>query len=118
MNINDVLSQARPSIEWTYDRKMDVFASVESTKPNGADFVEFKEIHKKVPCRISVRNLVNTEQNEPHHLNTEHKIFWSPEFAIKAGSKFIVDGVKYLTSEDPMVYVTHQEIVVRRHEWL
>jgi len=118
MNINDVLSRATPSIEWTYDKKMDVFATVEGTKPNGADFVEFKEIHKKVPCRVSVRNLVNTEQNEAHQLKTEHKIFCPPKFTIKAGSKLVVDGVQYLTSEDPMVYVTHQEIVVRRHEWL
>jgi len=28
MNINDVLSRATPSIEWTYDKKMDVFAAV------------------------------------------------------------------------------------------
>lgn len=47
MNINDVLSQARPSIEWTYDKKMDVFDTVEGTKPNGADFVEFKEVYKR-----------------------------------------------------------------------
>ena len=47
-------------------KKMDVFDTGEGTKPNGADFVEFKEIYKKVPCRVSVRNLVNTEQNEAH----------------------------------------------------
>ena len=63
-------------------------------------------------------SLFVTEQNEAHQLKTEHKIFCSPKFTIKAGSKLIVNGVQYLTSEDPMVYVTHQEIVVRRHEWL
>lgn len=118
MAINDILRRATPSIQWMYDKRMDVYEVVETVKVNGADAVEFQKVYAAVPCRVSVRSLKNTEQNEARLLKTEHKIFCDPEYVIRAGSRLVVDGVEYLASEDAMVYVTHQELVVVRHEWL
>lgn len=118
MKVNDVLIQAQSSIMWMYDKKLDVYEAREIIKDNGADGIEFQKAHADIPCRLSVQSLKNTQQTEARLLETEHKVFCQPDIYIKAGSKITVDGVKYLTSEDPMIYITHQELVVKRHEWV
>ena len=113
MKVNDVLIKAQSSIMWMY-----VYEAREVIKDNGADGIEFQKAHADIPCRLSVQTLKNSEQNEARLLKTEHKVFCQPDVYIKSGSKITVDGVKYLTSEDPMIYITHQELVVKRHEWV
>lgn len=120
MDIQSILKEARPSIEWTYDKLMDVYGSVPYTKPNGADGVKFDVIETNVKCRLSVVKLANTEQKETNKLFETLKLFCSPDIEIAPGSKISIDGEKYETTstDKPMVYVTHQEVYLNRKEWV
>ncbi|MGY3725014.1 hypothetical protein SAMN05421767_10624 [Granulicatella balaenopterae] len=120
MNINNMLLKAKNPILWTFDSKCDAFAFEEYTKPNGANAKRKIVSAKDVPCRLSVMQLTNTtmEQNAANRLHMTHKLFAPADAPITGGSRLIVNGVKYVTTEEPMKYVTHIEVGVNRDEWL
>lgn len=118
MDINDVLKQATPFIEWTYDKELSLYGEVEYTKPNGATGFKTDEIESGIRCRVSVVKLANTDQDQANQLHETLKLFCGPSIKLPAGSKLVVDGVKFETTDEPMVYVTHQEVYIHRKSWI
>ena len=119
MGIDKVLRQATRSIEWTFDKFMNVFETKEAVNDNGADTVSFELVQMNIPCRISVQRLENTTMvHQANQVGTTHKVFYPADCVVKVGSKLLIDGVKYEAVEEPMVYVTHCEVVVHKHEWV
>lgn len=120
MEFNDLLRTITPTISWTYDKKLDIYGSVEYTKPNGADAIKFDKVYSDIPCRVSVVNLNNTNQQEANQLNHSLKLFCKPDIEIKAGSKIKIDGEKFMTTTtgEPMGYASHQEVYIHRKEWV
>ena len=122
MNINDILSQATPYIEWTYDKLMTIYVPTPYVKDNGADGIRYEPMSggADIKCRLSVVNLNNTTSTEATKLREVLKVFCSPDVELKAGSKLKIGDEKYITTttSEPMVYTTHQEVLVTREEWI
>ncbi|MCW6665411.1 hypothetical protein NHG32_06915 [Aerococcaceae bacterium NML191219] len=118
MKIADVLRRAKPSIEWTYDKTCDVWGQIPHTKQNGADGVKFGAIESGIQCRLSVTKLDNTQQAQANELHVVHKLFCRPDAPITAGSRLIVNGVKYEATQAPMIYDTHMEVLIHERRWV
>lgn len=118
MDINELLTQATPFIEWTYDKRMDIYGEVETTKPNGATDFVFDVMVPNVSCRVSVVKLANTDQDQANRLTETLKLFCSADVNLPAGSLITVDGVKYESTDEPMKYATHQEVLIYRKAWI
>lgn len=118
--INHVLSKARGSIEWTYDKLMSVMEQTSYRKPNGATGSRFGAVDGKanIPCRVSVQRLNNANMAEANRLDQVEKLFCQPDIEIKAGSKLLIGDVKYTATNEPFVYPTHQEVVIERARWV
>lgn len=117
MDINAILNLAKPFVDWTYDKRMTVFGSEPYEKPDGSDGVRFGEVLSNVPCRVSMNKRDNTTQADGNLITNSHILFCASDVLIPAGSKLTVDGIKYESTEAPMVYPSHQEIKVNQHEW-
>ena len=117
MNFNDLLRTARPSIELTYTSRLTVLTAVSYIKPNGADGTRWVEETTNVLCRLSRDKRVNTSQTEGNLNTNQHLLFCAPEISIPAGSRLMIDGEKYERTQEPMVYPSHQEVTVTKHEW-
>lgn len=118
MKIADVLRRAKSSIEWTYDKTCEVWGQIPYTKPNGADGVKFGVIEGDIKCRISITKLDKTEQEQANELTSVRKLFCRPDAAITAGSRLIVNGVKYEVAQAPMIYDTHMEVLIHERRWV
>lgn len=118
--INHVLSKARGSIEWTYDKLMSVMEKESYRKPNGATGSRFGAVDGKanIPCRVSVQRLNNTNMAEANKLEVIEKLFCQPDIEIKAGSQLLIGDVKYTATNEPFIYPTHQEVVIERAGWV
>ena len=111
---------AKAAIEKTYDGICTVYIQDDVTDPdthitNKSELAVFEEL----PCRISFRNndLIISKTSETASEKTQKvKLITYPDKAIPAGSKIMVTqyGVtrSYKSSGEPMVYYTHQEIVL------
>ena len=118
--INNVLSKSRGAIEWTYDKLLSVMEQTSYRKPNGATGTKFGPVQGKanIPCRVSVQRLNNTTIDEANKLEVIEKLFCQPDIEIKAGSKLLIGDVKYTATNEPFIYLTHQEVVIERAGWV
>lgn len=115
----------RRALEKTYHGLMDVIG-YRKEKVNGETRTHEEILLRDVPCALSKTYRPRTRQVVDNQVNYvvsyEALLFLAPEVAVPAGSRMVVrqDGVSYVfvQSAEPFVYPTHQEIYVKRLEYV
>ena len=115
----------RSAIEATYSGLMTVYRRFPKIE-NGRTVFREEAVYTALPCALS-RGASTRRQGDALRNNTiatvqyDAKVFLAPEPLIPPGSRVLVlqDGMSrnFVTSGEPMVYPTHQEIVLSREEF-
>ena len=113
----DELKQARESIQSMWTGICNIFGFKNSKNKYGTVVSEVKELYKNIPCRLSFKNISQTEQTESVDKTSQVvKLFIAPEVYVPPGSivEVIQNGVtrKYKHSGISAVYTNHQEIIL------
>lgn len=113
----DELKQAREAIQSMWTGICNIFWFKNSKNKYGTVVSEVKELYKNIPCRLSFKNISQTEQTESVAKTSQVvKLFIAPEVYVPPGSIIEVtqNGVtrKYKHSGISAVYTNHQEIVL------
>ena len=113
----DELKQARESIQSMWTGICNIFWFKNSKNKYGTVVTEVKELYKNIPCRLSFKNISQTEQTESVAKTSQVvKLFIAPEVYVPPGSivEVIQNGVtrKYKHSGISAVYTNHQEIIL------
>lgn len=113
----DELKQARESIQSMWTGICNIFGFKNFKNKYGTVVSEVKELYKNIPCRLSFKNISQTEQTESVSKTSQVvKLFIAPEVYIPPGSivEVIQNGVtrKYKHSGISAVYTNHQEIIL------
>ena len=113
----DELKQAREAIQSMWTGICNIFGFKNSKNKYGTVVTEVKELYKNIPCRLSFKNISQTEQTESVAKTSQVvKLFIAPEVYVPPGSVFEVtqNGVtrKYKHSGVSAVYTNHQEIIL------
>lgn len=112
--------RARAMIEETYDGVCSVYVYGSTVDPTTHITKKGETcLFEDLPCRISFKNnnLNDSQPTETASVPVQKiKLFTSPENAIPKGSKIQVTQNNvtraYKSSGEPMVYYTHQEIIL------
>jgi hypothetical protein len=111
--------KARAAIERTYTDTCDIYKSKE------VDGIVQKEVSYRaiagLKCALSQRSLRATGQTETtNNIQYDAKLFCAPENEIPAGCEIRVFAqgreLRFITSGEPFVYETHQEIMLLRRD--
>ena len=113
----DELKQSRESIQSMWTGICNIFGFKNSKNKYGTVVSEVKELYKNIPCRLSFKNISQTEQTESVAKTSQVvKLFIAPEVYVLPGSivEVIQNGVtrKYKHSGISAVYTNHQEIIL------
>ena len=113
----DELKQAREAIQSMWTGICNIFWFKNSKNKYGTVVSEVKELYKNIPCRLSFKNISQTEQTESMAKTSQVvKLFIAPEVYVPPGSIVEVtqNGVtrKYKHSGISAVYTNHQEIIL------
>ena len=113
----DELKQAREAIQSMWTGLCNIFWFKNSKNKYGTVVSEVKELYKNIPCRLSFKNISQTEQTESAAKTSQVvKLFIAPEVYVPPGSVIEVtqNGVtrKYKHSGISAVYTNHQEIIL------
>ena len=113
----DELKQAREAIQSMWTGICSIFWFKNSKNKYGTVVSEVKELYKNIPCRLSFKNISQTEQTESAAKTSQVvKLFIAPEVYVPPGSIVEVtqNGVtrKYKHSGISAVYTNHQEIIL------
>ena len=113
----DELKQARESIQSMWTGICNIFGFKNSKNKYGTVVSEVKELYKNIPCRLSFKNISQTEQTESVAKTSQVvKLFIAPEVYVPPGSVIEVtqNGItrKYKHSGVSAVYTNHQEIIL------
>lgn len=113
----DELKQAREAIQSMWTGICNIFWFKNSKNKYGTVVSEVKELYKNIPCRLSFKNISQTEQTESAAKTSQVvKLFIAPEVYVPPGSVIEVtqNGVtrKYKHSGISAVYTNHQEIIL------
>lgn len=113
----DELKQAREAIQSMWTGICNIFWFKNSKNKYGTVVSEVKELYKNIPCRLSFKNISQTEQTESVAKTSQVvKLFIAPEVYVPPGSIIEVtqNGVtrKYKHSGISAVYTNHQEIIL------
>lgn len=113
----DELKQAREAIQSMWTGICNIFRFKNSKNKYGTVVSEVKELYKNIPCRLSFKNISQTEQTESMAKTSQVvKLFIAPEVYVPPGS--IVEVTqnnitrKYKHSGISAVYTNHQEIIL------
>ena len=111
------LKQAREAIQSMWTGICNIFGFKNSKNKYGTVVSEVKELYKNIPCRLSFKNISQTDQTESVAKTSQVvKLFIAPEIYVPPGSVFEVtqNGVtrKYKHSGVSAVYTNHQEIIL------
>ena len=111
------LKQAREAIQSMWTGICSIFWFKNSKNKYGTVVSEVKELYKNIPCRLSFKNISQTEQTESAAKTSQVvKLFIAPEVYVPPGSIVEVtqNGVtrKYKHSGISAVYTNHQEIIL------
>lgn len=111
------LKQAREAIQSMWTGICNIFRFKNSKNKYGTVVSEVKELYKNIPCRLSFKNISQTEQTESVAKTSQVvKLFIAPEVYVPPGSIVEVtqNGVtrKYKHSGISAVYTNHQEIIL------
>lgn len=121
MDIRKIMAKATIAAEIMYDKSAEIKRYVEYVKPSSADGQRWETIHSDVPCRLSSVKLDNAVQGDANVIQYDTKLFLSSDFKMLAGDEVyistIVNGVvsetvKYESTKEPFVYVSHQEVLL------
>lgn len=112
--------RARAMIEETYDGTCSVYIYGKTTDPTTHITTKGETlIYEDIPCRISFKNnnLNDSIPTETASVPVQKiKLFTAPENTIPKGSKIEVTQNNvtraYKSSGEPMMYYTHQEIIL------
>nr|DAX84402.1 MAG TPA: head closure knob [Caudoviricetes sp.] len=113
----DELKQVREAIQSMWTGICNIFGFKNSKNKYGTVVSEVKELYKNIPCRLSFKNISQTEQTESMAKTSQVvKLFIAPEVYVPPGSIVEVtqNGVtrKYKHSGISAVYTNHQEIIL------
>ena len=113
----DELKQAREAIQSMWTGICNIFWFKNSKNKYGTVVSEVKELYKNIPCRLSFKNISQTEQTESVAKTSQVvKLFIAPEVYVPPGSIVEVtqNGVtrKYKHSGISAAYTNHQEIIL------
>lgn len=113
----DELKQAREAIQSMWTGICNIFRFKNSKNKYGTVVSEVKELYKNIPCRLSFKNISQTEQTESVAKTSQVvKLFIAPEVYVPPGSIVEVtqNGItrKYKHSGISAVYTNHQEIIL------
>lgn len=113
----DELKQAREAIQSMWTGICNIFGFKNSKNKYGTVVSEVKELYKNIPCRLSFKNISQTEQTESAAKTSQVvKLFIAPEVYVPPGSIVEVtqNGVtrKYKHSGISAVYTNHKEIIL------
>ena len=113
----DELKQAREAIQSMWTGICNIFWFKNSKNKYGTVVSEVKELYKNIPCRLSFKNISQTEQTESVAKTSQVvKLFIAPEVYVPPGSivEVIQNGVtrKYKHSGISAFYTNHQEIIL------
>ncbi|KEF40414.1 hypothetical protein M670_00440 [Schinkia azotoformans MEV2011] len=117
MDIRKLMSKAKAAAEFMYNKTATIKRSEEYTKTNGANGMDWVVKYTNVPCRLSstgMQSVNNTSQGEANVIQYDLKMFLSSEYELKAGDSVIVDGVEFESAKEPFVYISHQEVLMKR----
>lgn len=123
MNIRAIMAKATAAVEFMYDKTAEIKRHESYVKPNEADGTRYVTAHTDVPCRTSNPNLNNTVQGDANVINHDAKLFLSSGFKMLAGDEVVVstvvdgevvDSIEYESAKEPLVYVSHQEVLLIR----
>lgn len=109
--------KTRKAIERLYDGTCTVTVHQEYEKDNGSTGFKDEVVLKDEPCHLSKQNISSTKEGEvAATISQVTKLFTSPTVNIPTGSKITVTQngktTDYKQSGEPMVYATHQEIIL------
>lgn len=113
----DGLKQAREAIQSMWTEICNIFWFKNSKNKYGTVVTEVKELYRNIPCRLSFKNISQTEQTESVAKTSQVvKLFIAPEVYVPPGSVIEVtqNGItrKYKHSGVSAVYTNHQEIIL------
>jgi hypothetical protein len=113
----DELKQAREAIQSMWTGICNIFWFKNSKNKYGTVVTEVKELYRNIPCRLSFKNISQTEQTESVAKASQVvKLFIAPEVYVPPGSVIEVtqNGItrKYKHSGVSAVYTNHQEIIL------
>ena len=111
------LKQAREAIQSMWTGICNIFWFKNSKNKYGTVVTEVKELYRNIPCRLSFKNISQTEQTESVAKTSQVvKLFIAPEVYAPPGSivEVIQNGVtrKYKHLGISAVYTNHQEIIL------
>ena len=111
------LEKAKKAIQSLLTGVCNIFWFKNSKNKYGTVVSEVKELYKNIPCRLSFKNISQTEQTESAAKTSQVvKLFIAPEVYAPPGSIVEVtqNGVtrKYKHSGISAVYTNHQEIIL------
>lgn len=109
--------KTRKAIERLYDGTCTVTVHQEYEKDNGSTGFKDAVVLKNEPCHLSKSNISSTKEGEvAASISQVTELFIRPDVNIPSGSKITVtqNGITtdYTRSGEPMVYATHQEIIL------
>jgi hypothetical protein len=117
VSIQTVMAKAKSAIEYMYDKTATIKQYEAIVKPNGADGAEWRVKHENVPGRLSTigaQTLKNAVLEDVNRVEYDVKYFMTSDIDVLVGDEFTISGVRYETSREPFVYVSHQEILLVR----
>lgn len=120
MDVRSIFSKATKAVEFMYDKTAEIKRYVDYVKPNGADGQRWEVIHTDVPCRLSSVTLNNTTQGEANVIEYDVKLFLSADIEVLAGDVISVLNPEssrielFESAKEPFVYVSHQEVLLKR----
>lgn len=115
--VENQLKKAKKAIQSLWTGVCNIFKSEKSKNKYGTVVSEVKELYKNIPCRLSFKNISQTEQTESVAKTSQVvKLFIAPEVYAPPGSivEVIQNGVtrKYKHLGISAVYTNHQEIIL------
>lgn len=115
--LSEVVLVARENLENTmYTDTCNIIEHTKSKVDGVTTFVD-SAVATNEPCRISASSLKANEQSiSSAEIGQSIKLFISPDATVNEGSKVVVtrEGktLQYMASGKPMIYPTHQEIML------
>lgn len=111
----------RRAKERLYIGVFDVVEQVEYIKPNGSVGFRAETTIKGQPCKLSFESSQSAvEGDKASSAEQVIRLIFAPEVVLKIGSRIIVTQNnttgEYRASGERAVFMTHQEVILKRHE--
>lgn len=116
MNINNIMARATKATESMYDKQATIKRNAPYEKSNGAEGMRYVVIHSSVPCRLSAPGSAgsNTTLEEVNRIQYDMKLFLSADYEILPGDEVSAGGIDFTAAKEPIVHISHQEVMLLR----